>query len=335
MVSSLLSAFRYPTLLLALLSAATATAQTETPATVPDSFVGTYTLSYDLINNGGPFTAGQEVTLVLHADNTLCIAGQSLSNPVFRNGNQVEAIWKDEANGYEIAVSNFTGSFNEVNITGSNFSPFYGQLSGSKTSDSTTCGGNGGGGSAPEVTANMNAIFAAAESKLAAIFPPGQQTQFQDQYVYRYYPNTGVYLAFADNNVYLLGGQFGGAIVSVGSIQFVLNELESLPDPGTGSGGGSAELWDLTISGTFDTSFVQGLSFSGITLTDIPAPDLSNTQEINEEIFTTLEGVASGISSISITVVENSANRRAFDVSFAATTQAGSVSYNLRYDYTR
>ncbi len=287
MVSSLLSTFRYPTLLLALLSAATATAQTETPATVPDSFVGTYTLSYDLINNGGPFTAGQEVTLVLHADNTLCIAGQLLSNPVFRNGNQVEAIWKDEASGYEIAVSNFTGSFNEVNVTGSNFSPFYGQLSGSKTSDSTTCGANGGGGSNPQVTTNMNAIFAAAESKLAAIFPPGQQTQFQDQYVYRYYPNTGVYLAFADNNVYLLGGSsVVRSSVSDPSSSFSMNWnpcLIRVPVVVAAQSYGFDHIRNLRYQ------FCSGLSFSGITLTDIPAPDLSNTQEINEEIFTTLK----------------------------------------------
>ena len=201
------------------------------------------TLSYDLINNGGPFSAGQEITLVLGADNTLCISGQSLGNPVFRNGNQAEAIWKDETNGFELAVSNFNGSFNEVNVGGANFSPFYGQLTGSKTSDSTTCGsgsgsGNGpnGNGAAPEITATMNAIFAAAESKLATIFPPGQATQIQDQYVYRFYPSTGVYLAFADSKVYLLGGQFGGAIVEAGTLQFVLDTLESYPAPGTGTG---------------------------------------------------------------------------------------------------
>lgn len=330
-------------LLISLLFCGAATAQTETPATVPEALVGTYTLSYDLINTGGPFSAGQEVTLVIAADNTLCISGQSLGNPVFRSGNQVEGIWKDESSGFELAVSSFSGgAFNEVNVTGPNFSPFYGQLSGSKTSDATTCGsgsdsgnGNSDGGATPEVTANMNAIFAAAESKLAAIFPPGQQTRFQDQYVYRYYPSSGVYLAFADNSVYLLGGQFGGAIVNAGSIQFVLDTLESYPNPGTGTGGGSVDLWDLTISGTFDTDFVQNLSFSGITLADVPAPDLSNTEAINQEILTTLEGVASGISSISINVVENSANRRAFDVTFSATTQAGSVSYNLSYVYTR
>jgi len=279
------------------------------------------------------------VTLVLGADNSLCINGQTLNNPVFRNGNQVEAIWKDETNGFEVAVSNFTGSFNEVNVTGANFSPFYGQLGGSKTSDSTTCGagsGNGSGGAGtPEVTANMNAIFAAAESKLPAIFSPGQQTQFQDQYVYRFYPNTGVYLAFADGSVFLLGGEFGQAVVNAGSIQFVLDTLESYPASGTGAGDGSVEVWDLTISGTFDTSLIQNLNFSGITLNGVPAPDLSNTEAINQEIVSTLAGQASGISSISITVVEDSANRRTFDVSFSATTQAGSVSYDLRYDYTR
>ena len=49
-----------------------------------------------------------------------------------------------------------------------------------------------------------------------------------------------------------------------------------------------------------------------------------------------MTGVASSIGTINVTVIENSANRRAFDVSFSASvTGLGNVTYNLRYDYTR
>lgn len=266
---------------------------------------------------------------VLRSDNTLCINGLELGNPVHINGNPAEAIWTDEDNGYAYAVSNFESDFNEVNIAGPNFSPFYGQLVGSKTSDSQDCSGSS---SNPEVTAEMNSIFALAESKLSEFFPGGVETQFLDQYVYRYYPATGVYLAFADGNVLLLGGAFGDVIIDAGTVNFVLDTLEVYEPVVVG---GNLELWNLTISGTFDTSFVQGISFSGLTLNDIPAPEMDDLDEIEESIITSLDGVATGVSSISITVDDNSENRRAFTASFSATTEAGSVTYNLTYVYTR
>jgi hypothetical protein len=316
--------------LVALLFATSASAQ-NTAATVPDSFLGTYTATYELINNGGPFSQGEEVTFVLGANNTLCINGQTLTDPVHVNGNTIEGVWTDSSTNVSYAISNFTSTFNEVNISGPNFSPFYGQLSASKTSDSTSCSG-GSTTTTPEITAEMTTIFELAESRLGQLFPSGAVTQTLDQYVYRYYESTGIYLAFADGNVLLLGGECGDAIVNVGPIRFVTSELQKLP----AVGGGSVETWNLSISGSFNTPFIQNLTFGGINLAGVPAPDLTNVEAVNQEIVNSLAGVASGISSISFTVVENSASRRAFDVSFSATvTGIGNVTYNLRYDYTR
>ncbi len=301
-------------------------AQSETAATVPASFVGTYSLSYDQINSGGPFASGAEVTLVLRSDNVLCVDGQQFSNPVFRNGNQVEAIWSDADGGFEYAVSNFQSTFNEVNVSGPNFSPFYGQLSGSKVSSSEDCSA-----STPTVTSAMTSIFELAESKLSEFFPAGVETQFLGEYVYRFYPSTGIYLAFADDQVYLLGGAFGEAIVAAGSINIVLDTLEVYEPLDFGD----AELWTLTISGTFDTSFISGLSFSDLVINDIPAPDMNDLDEIEESIYESLEGVATSIGTVSLTVEDDSANRRSFRATFSATTEAGAVTYNLLYVYSR
>lgn len=315
--------------LLILITIPSAFAQSESPATVPSSFTGTYTLNYDLINGNGPFSANEQVTLVLKSDNSLCVNGQVLTDPVFRNGNTVEAIWTDSGTGFEYAISNIASEvFNEVNVFGSGGSPFYGQLSGSKDSSATDCAGSS---PTPEVTSAMSSIFALAESKLAEFFPAGVQTQFLDQYVYRYYPTTGIYLAFADGNVLLLGGAFGNSIVNAGSTSSVLTVLEDYQIPNSGS----TDLWTLSISGSFNTSFIQNIAFSNITLANVPAPDLDNVDEIDESITNSLAGIATGVSSISFSVVENSANRRIFDVNFSATTQAGAVTYNLRYDYSR
>ena len=300
-------------------------AQSETAATVPASLTGTYNLSYSMSAAGGPFSAGQAVTLVVGSDNSLCVDGKTLTAPVLRNGNGHEAIWKDSSASVEYALSSLINGFNEVNVGGLGGSPFYGQLQGSKSSDATTCA------STPAVTTSMTQIFELAESKLANFFPAGAVTSFLDNYVYRFYESTGVYLAFADGNVFLLGGGFGEAVVSAGTISSVLTALDAYEVSDVVDG---AELWNLSISGTL-TTFGNTINFAGINLTSVPAPNLDNTNEINEEINSTLAGVATGISSISITVVNNSSTQRTFDVAFNATANGIAVSYNLRYDYTK
>ncbi len=322
-------------------------AQTEAPATVPAAFVGTYDLTFSPgFVSGGPFTSGDKATVVVGSDNSMCVNGVVLTNPVFQNGNAAEAIWKDTPNSVAYAMSNFLGTFNEVNVLGiaanGSFS-FYGQLKGSKVSDSTSCtgtAGSGGSTTAPTITASITQLLDLAELKVPEYFPKGAITLTFENYVYRFYPQTQIYVAVADGNVFLLGGVFGQAIVNAGPISSVLASLESIPTPSTGGGTvvepPAVTLWNLTISGSFSSSFVQNIAFSGITLSNIPAPDLNNTNEINTEITNSLAGVASGISSIQITVVNNSDSRRTFDVKFNATLQGlGAVTYNLRYDYTR
>lgn len=318
-------------------------AQTETSASVPASLVGTYDTTFESFSPSSPFATGDKFTLVIGSDNSLCVNGARLTDPVIVNGNTAEGLWKDSANSLEYAVSNFVTGFNEVNVLGLNRSPFYGQLSGSKVSDATTCGTS----SSPVeftpapvssvITDAITQIFALAESKLPAIFPSGAITLKFEQYVYRFYPDTSVYLAFADDAVFLLGGSFGEAIVNVGSVSTVLASLEALEgDVPAGGSGGSVALWNLSISGSLNSSFAQNIAFAGINLGNVPAPDLSNTTEVTNEITNSLAGIASGVSSISITVINNSDARRTFDVNLNATLPGlGAVTYNLRYDYTR
>ncbi|MBL4573358.1 MAG: hypothetical protein JKY86_09840 [Gammaproteobacteria bacterium] len=326
---SLIKNFKSYAVLLLVFVHQIALAQTETAATLPASFVGTYNLTYSLSAAGGPFSSNQAVTLVVGSDNSLCVDGKTLTSPVLRNGNAHEAIWKDATASVEYALSSLVSGFNEVNVGGLGGSPFYGQLRGSKSSDATSCSSTT---PAPLVTASMMEIFELAESKLADFFPAGAVTLFLDSYVYRFYEATGVYLAFADGNVFLLGGGFGEAVVSAGSISSVLTALE-VYEVGGGSTA-STDLWNLSISGTL-TTFGNTINFSGISLANIPAPDLDNTSEINEEINSTLAGVATGISSIAITVVNNSSTQRTFDVAFSATANGIAISYSLRYDYTK
>lgn len=301
----------------------------DAPATVPASLLGTYSLTFQEMNSGSPFSSGQQVTMVLRSDNSMCIADSILTSPIFRNGNTVEGIWVNEAANIEITVSNLQSAFNEVNVLGKNLTPFYGQFTGSKTSESQDCSGST---AVPTATADMNAIFELAESRLPALFPPGSATLFQDQYVYRFYANTGIYLAFSGDSVLLLGGSFGNEIVNVGNTSFVLSELNKIPAPGGGIEG--VELWNLSITGNV---VVLGItqSFSNLSLEGVPAPDLENVQEINEQVQTTLADVASSIGQISIDVLTNTASERSFRVQFSATANGISVSYDLTYLYTK
>lgn len=311
-------------------------AQTETPVTVPASFFGTYETFFDSANSRSPYLRGDKVTLVISSDNSLCVNGLKLSDPVFVNGKTTEAVWRDTANSVEYHAGNFTSGYDGITVRGPNRSAFYGQLVGSKVSDSTFCDLTS---SQVKPVANkvINEIFALAESKLPTIFPSGAVTLTFEKYLYRFYSSTSVYLAFAGNAVYLLGGSFGDVIVNIGAADKVLASLEALEvEVTTGGGSGSATLWNLSISGSLNTPFVQNVAFSGIAIPNVPAPNLNNTNEVNDEIVNSLAGIASGIGSISITVVNNSDARRTFDVNFNATLPGlGAVTYNLRYDYTR
>lgn len=389
-----------------------ASAQTETPATIPANLVGTYEATYSHFGpaTGSPFSNGDTANFVVGADNTLCINNLTLSNPVLRNGNGHEAIWKDEAAGVEYALSSLITGFNEVNIAGNNATPFYGQVRGSKVSDSTTCSTQSGG----TVTQEMNTVFDLAESKLADLFPSGAVTQFQEDYVYRLY-STGIYLAFQGGNVFLLGGSFGDSIteagsissvisylngpsittemqdmfslleskfatlfpsggitttlgdavirswassgitvtirdgavfvrggsfgsvdVSAGTIAAVVNQVNNPAPTGGGStgGGSTGNDFTLTITGSINVLGIAQV-FPNIVVENIAAPDAASTQAIENAITTQLEGVANGVSSIQFTVINNSADQVTFDVSFNATLNGISVSYQLRYDYKR
>lgn len=80
-------------------------AQTESPATIPASFVGTYDLVFESFNSASPIETNTPYTLVIGADGSLCVNGIQLTDPVLLNGNPAEAIWKDAASSLWYAIS--------------------------------------------------------------------------------------------------------------------------------------------------------------------------------------------------------------------------------------
>ena len=79
-------------------------------------------------------------------------------------------------------------------------------------------------------------LFARAESEFAAYFPSKQATRSFGGWAYRYYPETGIYLAVIGSGVYARGGVFGSEVASLGEIStFVAQQPTGKDRPLTAS----------------------------------------------------------------------------------------------------
>lgn len=61
-------------------------------------------------------------------------------------------------------------------------------------------------------------LFNWAERAFPSLFPGHQATLSAPPYLYRFYPGTGIYVGMSGNNVYLMGGPYGGQPVRVGTV---------------------------------------------------------------------------------------------------------------------
>lgn len=68
-----------------------------------------------------------------------------------------------------------------------------------------------------------------AQNSYKELFPSIQSTQTLEPWLYRYYPETGIYAGVNknDNDVYVLGGRFGGAPQKVGSLAALIAQVDS------------------------------------------------------------------------------------------------------------
>ena len=308
----------------------------ETPASVPSGVEGTYELTFTEIGNSSIFQNGQSVTAVLSSNGELCINGYVLTNPVFRNGNQVEAIWVDSANNEEFAVSNFsTATFNEVNVTENG--SFTGQLTGSRTSSSTDC-------VSIQLSQQAQSVFALVEEILPGIFGQSSDLKELGGYVYKFYATTGTYVGIKDGVVYTLGGVFGNEIKNRGPVTAVVNYLNDYKlQLDLGDVGVSGD-YDLTLSISVVTFGISTTVVDGIVINNVPAPDPQDLDEIEQAIndqLTALDDVE-GISNIEIvefTVINNTADRITFTAAVSATVQQNGINinfeYEVEYDYTQ
>lgn len=317
----------------------------QTAATIPAGLEGTYSLTYGSAQQGSPLTNGTAVTMVIAPGGTICIADYVLANPVTENGNSAEAFWGVPSLGIKLALSNISsGSFNEVNVL-STSNQFYGQFSGSKTSNSTSCGLLGG---APQNISTITDIFRLAEQQFADLFPGATGNnayQIIDGYIARQYASTGTAIGIKNGTVYVLGGAFGNTPVTIGTIANTIAQLTGgtpVEEPVVEVPEGD---YNLTIAGTVTASGVS--TPLTLTIESIPAPDSSNINDLEDDVrkaFEDAEGVdSSTFTSFQISEVSVSDSRVFFRAQFAASTTTATpignittnISYNLTYEYLK
>lgn len=191
-------------------------------ATVPETLMGTYTLTL-AERSGTVFDVGAVKTFVVGPDNTLCVDGLTLSNPVITLGDNSRAVWISGGRQYKLQNIS-TGVFKEFLISSDPLGSYYGRWSGTRTSTVTT----GCGTATPSLTTEAQSMFDLAAELYPTLFRTGTEARNYQGYTYRFYPESGIYVGIKDNKVYLLGGQFGSAISEQGNVAAVVTSLQNV-----------------------------------------------------------------------------------------------------------
>lgn len=251
-------------------------------AVIPTSLVGTYDLSYANAQTGAPVPNGTPVEVIITQGGAMCIAGFTLTGPT-ESASGSEAIWVASDLDIKVAVSNLSsGTFNEINLATASTNVWLGQLVGSRASNSTS-----GCEAGPDLT-DINELFAQAEAHFADLFPGSVNVinQTLDQYIYRYYPTTQLYLGIADGQVYVMGGAFGNNPAPQGSLEDLLSQLAGepvdLPDVPELEGD-----YRLVVDGTVAAQVggfaTPAMPFS-FTIDKVAAPSSSDIDDIREAV---------------------------------------------------
>ncbi len=97
---------------------------------------------------------------------------------------------------------------------------------------------------------------------------------------------------------------------------------------GSGSGGGSGD-WTLTVSGTVTNSMLGVPVDVDVPVSNVPAPPSAS------EMAQVIAGDYSGAGSVNVTVINDSADRKTFRVTFQLSASGVTMNYDLTYDYQR
>ena len=144
-------------------------------------------------------------------------------------------------------------------------------------------------------TLDAGTFFNWAESAYPSLFPGSKASQTSGPYVYRYYPETQLYLGVADGAVFGLGPLTGNALVQLGALQdFVCLALPGacvLPGAPTGltasAGNASAQIAFTAPAGTASITGYTATCTAGISVRTVSgsASPLNVTQLVNGTVY--------------------------------------------------
>ncbi len=339
----------FTSLVILLAGSLSALTQAQT-AQIPASFHGTYSLTFETDNPQAPLPDGATAQLVLAPGGALCIADYILTDPQLESGNSAEAFWTAGDAGVRLALSDISGPFSEINVLALDGS-FLGQMTGTKISDSTTCG------SLNEVPPNIEEIddvFSLAEQAFADLFPTAvsdASLRVLDGFIYRHYEGSGAFIGINNDTVYLMGGPFGDQPESVGSISGVLDQLYielGMEPPGGGDNPGDMPdgEFTLTVSGSASGT-MEGVPFDQqfdplFVIDSVASPDSGDLQAMEDQLIAQLqesmESVESdAVSNVVISEETVEEDRVFFNVTFDVDTSDPpmSLNYDLDYEFIR
>jgi alpha-tubulin suppressor-like RCC1 family protein len=106
------------------------------------------------------------------------------------------------------------------------------------------------------------ALFDFAEAQFPHLFPSHRPDMAVEDWRYRFYPETGIFLVVADGRVYVLGGPFGDQVRYVGLAQDVLNPPSSVVVTVSAPASGKAA-WNIAAPMKFTLVDTAGMAVSG------------------------------------------------------------------------
>jgi hypothetical protein len=200
------------------------------------------------------------------------------------------------------------------------------------------------------LSADAEAALALAEEIYPELFSGGAGLSYDASLgTYRFYADTGAYIAFKDGHVYVQGPQFGAGLFDKGAEAAVVAKLEDVKASISAPGGCNEEVtgqlgcgdWDITISGTVSSTIfgmTTVIDLDELVVEDVPMENPTSEDEIEDILNSYYEDIGT-ITNLEVVIVSQSDDHIILDLAFdSAITQQGitvTQSYDLRYDMNK
>ncbi len=193
---------------------------------IPGGVAGTYQLTYSGSTHATfPFKNGEVVTFVLNSSTpSICVNGTAITYGAMLTVSDVRFVQSPIQYILRIAGNNLTevSVYRDFKSLLQNPETYLGKFTGTRTSTATSCGS-----SEPALTTQEDTLLQLAQDLYPALFSNGSALGTLQGYVYKHFPDSGIYVGFKDGRLYLLGGQFGPDLKDMGLVSSAVTALQA------------------------------------------------------------------------------------------------------------